>query len=834
MKLPVGSFAAVLAVCAVLSVSAETRRVFRPELLACADADIRIRQPIDTASWIWHPSVDGDEAVQNAWGGGAGSFRTGWNGPRFLRFRCAFDHAGTAPLRFDVSADERFVLFLDGVLIARGPNRGCVARWTYQSYESDVTPGAHLLEAVVWRVGPSAPIAQLTWRGGFILKADGADDAQLTTGKGAWTVAEVKGIRPLRHDKFIGDDYETAGTGFLDPAAAPGPFVKALTVREGLKVDNRWGGSNPGWRLYPSVLPDQIERFVRPGAVRAVGPGGERHAVYQAADAGRAEIASFNALLKDGKSVTIPSNTALRVLWDLDDYFCGYPELTVSGGKGAEVFWAWTESLVDEKGIKGDRNAFVGKHRTENGFWYQVADVFRADGRAAASFSTPWWRCGRWCEIVIKTAAEPLTVTRLGLMESRYPLDRESSFVCDDPSLDGVQKICLRGMQMCSHEMLFDCPFYEQQMYPGDTRVQLLTIGSLTRDDRLIRRAIELYDFSRREDGLVGFNFPTRGIQDGATYTLCYALMYKDYLMRHEDAAWLRARLPGFHSTMFGLSAYENADGFLENLSGWSFMDWVPAWNNGVAPDGGYGQGVSALNNLLYVLALQSAAATDDALGETALAAYWRAKADALGKKIVAKFWDEKRGLVADTVKKNLFSEHAQCLALLAGILPPAKADRAFKGLLEAPDLARTTVYFSHYLFDVYGSHGRGDLILKRLDLWRDYVKTGLRTPLESPGDTARSDCHAWGSHPLYHLQADIAGIAPAEPFYKSVRVAPCPGGLKKIACRAPHPKGFVEVDLSFEEGKVLGTVTLPAGVPGTFVWAGKTIPLNPGVNRLQ
>lgn len=66
-----------------------------------------------------------------------------------------------------------------------------------------------------------------------------------------------------------------------------------------------------------------------------------------------------------------------------------------------------------------------------------------------------------------------------------------------------------------------------------------------------------------------------------------------------------------------------------------------------------------------------------------------------------------------------------QCLALLAGMLSPHMAKRAFAGLVEADDLARCTIYFSHYLFETYLRFGRADLFLEKLSLWRDLVRDG-------------------------------------------------------------------------------------------------------------
>ena len=60
---------------------------------------------------------------------------------------------------------------------------------------SQLAPGPHRLEALAWSIGPYAPVAQMSWRGGFMLKAEGDYDRQLTTGKAAWEVARLEGYR---------------------------------------------------------------------------------------------------------------------------------------------------------------------------------------------------------------------------------------------------------------------------------------------------------------------------------------------------------------------------------------------------------------------------------------------------------------------------------------------------------------------------------------------------------------------------------------------------------------------------------------------------------------
>ena len=319
----------------------------------------------------------------------------------------------------------------------------------------------------------------------------------------------------------------------------------------------------------------------------------------------------------------------------------------------------------------------------------------------------------------------------------------------------------------------------------------------MSHDDRIIKRAIELYSLAVRDDGMCPFNWPTRGVQEGASYTLCYLCMYGDYVMYHTDKAWLKARIPSMRMSMAGIEQYENEEGLLENLPGWNFMDWVDGWaDDGTAEGCRYGSGVNAEINLFWLKAMISASKVERAFGNDLQGEYWDRKADKLRAKIIEKFWCEKRGILADTPKMQNFSEHAQCLDLLTETIPAEKAHSVFKHLIEDQDLKRTTVYFSYYLFECYFKFGRGDLFLKRLDLWRGYLAKGLDTTQEAPDKgkngqfESRSDCHAWGSHPIWFMQTGLAGIRSAAPFFTKVRIAPHPGSLKKIVASYPHPSG--------------------------------------------
>jgi len=215
---------------------------------------------------------------------------------------------------------------------------------------------------------------------------------------------------------------------------------------------------------------------------------------------------------------------------------------------------------------------------------------------------------------------------------------------------------------------------------------------------------------------------------------------------------------------------------------------------------------VAAILNFQLVIAARLAADLEEQVGEPELAARQRRLADRVLAATDARFWSAERGLYADDDSGDNWSEHAQCLAVLAGA---AHGHAALGGAIAASGLARTSVYFDHYLFEALGRIGRVDVLYERLGLWFDQLTQGQRTVVEQPEPT-RSDCHAWGAHPIFHLYATLLGVRPVEPGMRAVEVRPQLGPLTSAAgtLRSPHGPIGVRVD---EAGEV--TVELPHGV---------------------
>ena len=772
------------------------------------------------ASWVTHPTAPLRE-------------------PIVLHFKKSFA-VTNPPAQFliHVSADNRFVLYLNGERIGDGPARGDLAHWRYQTF--DLAPhlktGENILAATVWNFGVYAPTAQITNRTAFLVEGDTPAESLVNTGD-SWLVEEEKGqiILPRKEEGFSvymaagpGEtldakhfdwDWQAAGNPAKDRWLHAGPAIRENISPSVSIAASRYTTSDGGWELIPDTLPHMSYTLEDPGHVVRTDLVGEQQSVVQ----------QFPQ-----KPVTIPAHSHVRIMLDRTTLTTAYPRLTFSGGKDARIMLTYAEALYDKAQHKGNRND-VGDRQALG-----IQDQILPDGGSHRVFETLWWRTWRYLDLNIETADQPLTLDGMQAYFTAYPFSNLAEFSSSDPQLKQIWDIGWRTTQMVAHETYMDTPYYEQLQYAGDTRIELLTTYAVTGDDRLPRQAIRAFNSSRIPEGITQSRYPSSLPQYIPPFSLLWIGMVHDYWMYRPDTAFVQENLAGTRTVLDWFAHYQQPSGLLRRTPWWNFVDWAETKKDFPSFDA---QGQSCLMTLQFIGALKEAGEMEEAIGDKEKAAHYQKLLGAAVHGVMSGCWDSQRHLLADSPLKDAFSQHTNTLAVLYDVIP--KADQAAvmqrilahdfgeDGASTDSALIEETYYFRFYLARAIDHAGMGDKYLKFLQPWRELLPLGFSTWPESTGET-RSDSHAWSAHPTYDLFTIVAGIRPAEPGFKTVRITPHLGSLTALDASYPHPLGRIAAHYTLAAGKLGATIDLPPGLSGLIEWNSTTLPLHPGRNEVS
>jgi hypothetical protein len=737
-----------------------------------------------------------------------------------------------------VSADNRYRLFVNGTAVCSGPARGDLYNWYFESI--DIAPylrkGSNTIAALVWNMGVHAPVAQISNQTAFVLQGDGEKEKIINTDK-TWKVLRDSSYLPCSLDNGARvKSYMVVGPGDqVDASKYPwgwethayndDAWEKAISIGNPVNVGY---GSDNLWSLQPRNIPLMFERLQRISTVRR---------------SDGMEVGSD--FLAGNQPLIIPANRKVTILLDQSYNTVAYPQLIVSKGKHASIKLSYTEALLGDtnsvkyKGVnvngpqrrkdfqKGNRNDVDSKLVIGN------YDVFIADGGENRMFRPLWFRTYRYMQVDITTKDEPLAINDLYGMATGYPFEVMASFKSNDSSLQQIWDIGWRTAQLCAGETYFDCPYYEQLQYEGDTRIQSLISLYVTGDDRLMRKAILDFYHSRVPEGLTQGRYPSSRLQVIPPFSLYWISMLHDYWMHRNDFKFVEQFLMPVAGV---LDWYEKKIDQQKNMLGpmkwWNFVDWNQKFPGGT-PDGA-NDGNSSVITFQYIYTLKQAAELFSFFGKTNEANHYRLLAEQLGKSTFASCFDSKKSVIANTPLKNTFSQHANIMAILSGSVPPALQQKIMMNTLTDTSLSQATFYYRFYLNRALNYTGNANQYYKELQPWRDMIDLGLTTFAEEP-DPTRSDCHAWSSSPNYDFFATICGITPSKPGFAAVRIAPALGELTHVVGTMPHPAGMIKVEIQKKDSsEVLADITLPENVPGTFFWKGKTVPLRSGHQQIK
>jgi hypothetical protein len=765
------------------------------------------------ASWITHPTAPLRE-------------------PLVLHFRRTLD-LPSVPAKYvvRVSADNRFILYVNGERVGDGPARGDLAHWRYERFDLAryLKPGNNLITATVWNFGILAPLAQMSDRTGFLLESEATGTAGISTPKG-WLVEVEPGHRPLDRSTVTLKTYFASG---------PGEEIDAA------KYDWNWNTDNPGPNWVPAASPMRDSIFGVELAHSAdttddnpwgLIPDALPHMEYLPTEAGkvvRTKLAAGESF--PTKPVSIIANSHIHLLLDRKTLTTAYPELTVSGGKGSHIVLTYSEALYDNEHHKADRDALDYADSNGNKHYRQalgLTDSLLPDGGPHRVFKPLWWRTWRYLDLDITTADEPLTLESLKAWFTVYPFQERATFLSGDPDLDKIWEISWRTARLDAHETYMDTPYYEQLQYIGDTRIQAMISYTVAGDDRLARQAIAAFDQSRIPEGITRSRYPSSLPQNIPPFSLLWIGMLHDYWMYRADPEIVREALPGVRDVLTWFAKYEASDALLGHLPWWSFIDWVPSGDIPTYDS----KGQSCDTTLEYLGALIEATDLERNLGDPALATRYEERLNRVRSAVASKCWVPSRGMLADNPDQKIFSQQANILGVLYDVIPKDRQQDVLRRMLAiepgtTPDgVLSASYYFRYYLARALDHAGMADDYLKSLDPWRKLLPLHFSTWPEIPGDT-RSDSHAWSAHPIYDMLTLVAGIEPASPGFATVRIAPHPGPLNSVAATFPHPQGEIKVEYHRQGTGLTATVTLPGNLSGVFVFNGDSRPLKPGVN---
>jgi alpha-L-rhamnosidase len=740
-----------------------------------------------------------------------------WN--RFCYLRRGFELEvvpTSAPAR--VTADSRFILYLNGVELARGPARSIPERLAY--CEVDLAPylrrGKNALAALVrfygapmpwWRPAPAS--LQLGY-GSFAFESP----ALAIASDASW-----RGHRaPYRQD-------------VPTPPMLPIPPMEIFDAREG----------EPGW-----TTSEFDDSNWQPAIVLSAGTFASNRA--------RIPVEPYVAMERDEIAPLTANPVAFNeksrrviALNDSDNPLAAYKAMRESSSGDSLITYETPETLatpwVEASGPSGSTiDIYLGEDLREDDSveirprYYATRYVLRGEGLEriegveAVGF--------RHVSLIARGGAQ---VHNAGAIERRYPRSGDASFSCDDDRLNTIWRVGARTLDLCSTDAFLDCPGREQRAWLGDSYVHALLTYVTNTDWRLVRRHLRICAHSRRGDGLLGmvavgdFSTSSTTIPD---YSLHWVRALARYFEYSGDPSLVRELAPTAIGVLAAFERYRARDGLIRAMPGWIFIDWAMTQKSDV---------VGALDALCAAALDDFAMLCERALDDYRSASLFRSQANRT-REAFQLLWDQSRGMYLDAADScgplRRVSQQTNAIAIVSGCAPRDRWDAILKNILDESRLAITPTisddrtpyitqrmnpadymkfdeetdivaaqpFFCSILHDAVARAGRRDLLPDLCLKWWPQIEPGNTTFEEywsgPVGEASR--CHAWSATPTYDLTTHVLGVRPAEPGYRKVAIHPRFGSLAKLAGRLPTPQGMIEISIERDKGGVIG---IPTGV---------------------
>ncbi|MCM1135807.1 MAG: family 78 glycoside hydrolase catalytic domain [Clostridium sp.] len=618
--------------------------------------------------------------------------------------------SGGGPVTLDITADDYYKVWINGVYIGQGPAPGYPFRYYYNRY--DISGAVR---------GGENVIAVHTYYQGLINRVWYSADKRQGLKAVVWQEKKAvaltgKDWKYKRAEEFISNRTTGYDTYFLEDIDA--------------------GLINHGWTDL-----DYDDREWKPCEVN----------IYD----------DHKLVLQETKPVEISAHVPKLIktfgeghfLFDCGREVAGGARITVSGKRGDKIRLLFAEELDGE-----------GHTRFELRCNCVYAEEWILSGRQE-TIENYDYKAFRYIEII--TECKAFSEKSIMAVERHYPFRAVRGIKKDcEPLGKEIWKLCERTVMVGTQEVYVDCPTREKGQYLGDLLITGLSHLYLTGDGSMYKKA--LYDFAastRIDKGMMAVS--SSGImQEIADYSLLYPLQLYYYYKITGDEKTLRELYPCAKGIVEYFERYSRKDGLLADVtSKWNMVDWPENLRDNYDFDLSIpvGRGCHSVINAYYYGAYLYLSKIEKVLfGETGRAIETALSAERVKKSFIATFYDGEKKVFVDCEGSSHSSIQTNALALYFS-MQPKESEKAIAGLIREKGLC-CGVYMAFFvlkgLANIKEYELEYELLTSRGEYsWVNMLEEGATTCFEAWGKEQKwntSLCHPWACAPIIVLTEDF------------------------------------------------------------------------------
>ena len=405
------------------------------------------------------------------------------------------------------------------------------------------------------------------------------------------------------------------------------------------------------------------------------------------------------------------------------------------------------------------------------------------------------------------------------LRELAAPHVYEASFTAARRPLNQLFEAARNTFRQNAVDLFMDCPSRERAGWLGDSfftaRVERDLTGQSVIETNFLENFLLAGHQSPLPDGMLPMCYPADH-PDGVfipNWAMWFVLQLEEYAVRETNPRLVRALFTTVRKLLAYLERFRNAEGLLENLESWVFIEWSRA-NDFV-------KGVNIPSNLLYAGMLDAAGRLYQDAALRREAASLRTTIQALafdGEWFVDQLIREGPHLVrtsnrTETCQYFAFyfdaatpRSHPGLWSRIESCLGPCRAKRD-----DVPDIHPANAFMGNYLrLELLSRHGRPQQILD--EILPMFLPMAEQTGTLWEHMQPQASCnHGFASHLVRILYRDILGCT-VDPHLHQVTLRVPALTLDWCEGRLPLPDGCIEAGW-WKEGDTLHTrLLVPAG----------------------